>query len=86
MYLTNVFKITGQGTDLANALSPHNQQALLPLSNDPPLGAEADYSLNDPLTHMQILKLIQFYNESFTILQTDGVEVRQVKVKRWHTT
>ena len=86
MYLTNVFKITGQGTDFANALSPCNQQALLLLSNDPPLGAEADYSLNDLLTHMQILKLIQFYNESFTILQTDGVEVRQVKVKRWHTT
>jgi len=63
LYLTNVFKITGQGTDLANALSSCNQQALLSLSNDSLLGAEADYSLNNPFTHMQILKLIQFYNE-----------------------
>jgi len=63
LYLTNVFKITGQDTDLANALSSCNQQALLSLSNDSPLGAEADYSLNNPFTHMQILKLIQLYNE-----------------------
>ena len=85
MYLTNVFNIIRQSTDLVNALSSYNQQAFLPFPNDPPFSAEADYSLNDPLTHMQILKLIQFYNELFTILQTDGVEVHQVKVKRWHT-
>ncbi|KIK68471.1 hypothetical protein GYMLUDRAFT_35893 [Collybiopsis luxurians FD-317 M1] len=79
--------ISGEGTALANTDCPTGVAQLLALQNAPLLGAVANYSIDiDKMSHQQIMKIMQFYNESMTIVHSDSIEVHRSKVKMWHTT
>ncbi|THU89059.1 hypothetical protein K435DRAFT_969263 [Dendrothele bispora CBS 962.96] len=78
----------GDGVHLANALLPEGLVPLAPFSDEktPDVGSAPNngtVDVNIPLSHQEILKLIQFYNEDFGILSQDDLCTRQIRFQRW---
>ncbi|KAK7448808.1 hypothetical protein VKT23_013538 [Stygiomarasmius scandens] len=79
---------TGDGVHLANAILPGDIVALVPFPPDkvPDIGSAPNNGTIDvhvPLSHSDILKLVQFYNEDFGILPQDDLPTRQIRFQRW---
>jgi len=79
-------QVDGDGTNLANSILPHNQHPLVPLAAAPATGTVFSLTIDTHnLTHPIILRLVQYYNQTFNIQPGDTMPIRSQKITNWLT-
>ena len=80
-------QVDGDGSILANAIAPNNNQnPVAPLAVAPAVGTILSPTMETHnLNHPTILRIAQYYNQHFDIQPGDTVPVRSQKMTNWLT-
>jgi hypothetical protein len=78
-------QVEGDGTILANTIIfNNNQNQLAPLAAVPAVGTILSPTIDTQnLSHQMVLRIVQYYNQSFNIQPADTVGTRSQKIINW---
>jgi len=78
-------QVDGDGTILANTIVPNNNQnPIAPLAVAPAVGTIFSPTIETHnLSHPTVLRIVQYYNQTFDIQPGDTVAIRSQKIANW---